>query len=69
MVGALDVHQGRNSTQVITPGAPAITEAEFKRLRRDGLEEAELAELLAWAGAVALLINLTRALGAAEAAE
>ena len=42
---------------------PAVlTDAELNAIRRDGLEDAELAELIAFAGTVALLIAASRAL-------
>lgn len=43
---------------------PALLgEADFTRLRREGVTDAELAELLTLGGALALLITLARALG------
>jgi alkylhydroperoxidase family enzyme len=40
-----------------------LGEPDFVKLRREGVTDAELAELLALAGALALLITLSRALG------
>ena len=40
-----------------------LADADFARARRDGLGDAQLAELIAFAGAVAFLITTSRALG------
>lgn len=40
----------------------ALADADFKRARRHGLDDPQLAELLAFAGAVSLLIVVSRAL-------
>jgi alkylhydroperoxidase family enzyme len=43
-----------------------VSASDYTRLRRRGLSEAELAELVAAAGAIGLLIATARALGEAE---
>lgn len=48
--------------------APALLgDRDFARLRRLGVSDGELAELLALGGALAMLVNLARALGVARA--
>ena len=42
-----------------------LTDADFAAARREGIDDAELAEIVAWSGTIALLIAMSRALGQA----
>ena len=52
------IHVGRRAA--LQPAL--LTDADFSRARREGLGDAELAELLTWSGVLALLIATSRAL-------